>query len=207
MGVYAEKVVPHVINFACGMKVTRPHRARVCEDLTGEVIELGFGSGHNVPYYPDTVTRVTAIEPSDVGWRLSEQRRRQSHVPIARGGLDGQSLPYPDGSFDSALSTWTLCTIPDPHAALLELRRVLKPGGEFHFLEHGLAPAGDVRIRAWQHRLEPMQIHLFAGCHLTRPVQDMLRDAGFEILTVDVFYEKGAPKAMGADSLGIATAR
>ncbi|MFD0328137.1 class I SAM-dependent methyltransferase [Streptacidiphilus monticola] len=114
MGVYAEKVVPHVINFACGMKVTRPHRARVCEDLTGEVIELGFGSGHNVPYYPDTVTRVTAIEPSDVGWRLSEQRRRQSHVPIARGGLDGQSLPYPDGSFDSALSTWTLCTIPDP---------------------------------------------------------------------------------------------
>lgn len=204
MGFYAERVVPRIVNVACGVKAVGPLRRRVCEGLAGEVVEIGFGSGHNVPFYPAAVTGVTAIEPSDVGWTLAAERVRASSVAVRRAGLDGQSLPFQDDSFDAALSTWTLCTIPDADAALREVRRVLKPGGTLHFLEHGLAPEEDENVRRWQRRLEPMEKRLFGGCHLTRPTVDMLTTAGFTITALDVFYEQGAPKFMGADSLGTA---
>ena len=202
MGFYGEQVVPRIINKACGTKMAEPLRRRVCAGLAGDVVELGFGSGHNVAFYPAAVTRVTAVEPSDVGWRLAAERVKAATVPVRRSGLDGQSLPFPDHGFDAALSTWTLCTIPDVAAALREVRRVLRPGGTLHFLEHGLAP--DERVRRWQRRLEPVQYRLAGGCHLTRPIVDLLTDAGFTVGEVDVFYEQGAPKFAGADSLGTA---
>lgn len=202
MGIYSERVLPRIINVACGLKSSDPLRERVCAGLEGDVVEIGFGSGLNVPFYPEKVNRVAAVEPADLGWKLAEKRLRDAPVKVERSGLDGQSLPFPDDSFDSALSTWTLCTIPDATAALHEVRRVLKPGGTFHFVEHGLAP--DDSVRRWQHRLEPMQKRVFGGCHLTREPTELLAQAGFTLLEVDTFYEDGAPKFLAADSLGVA---
>src|SRR3954453_9850717 len=126
MGLYGDHVVPRLIDVGCNMKEAMPQRQRVCAGLSGEVVEIGFGSGSNVPFYPAAVTRVAAVEPADIGWKLAAKRLRGAPVPVERSGLDGQSLPFADDSFDTALSTWTLCSIPDVDAALRELRRVLK---------------------------------------------------------------------------------
>ena len=202
MGLYGEQILPRMVDKACGMKSSDPLRRRVCEGLAGNVVEIGFGSGHNVPFYPAEVAEVSAVEPSDVGWRLAAERVGATTVPIRRSGLDGASLPFPDDTFDAAVSTWTMCTIPDLAAALAELRRVLRPGGTLHFVEHGLAP--DEGVRRWQHRLEPVQKRVFGGCHLTRPIVDRITAAGFTVAELDVFYEEKTPKPFGANSLGVA---
>jgi ubiquinone/menaquinone biosynthesis C-methylase UbiE len=204
MGLYGDHVLPRMINVICGMKSTDERRARVCAGLAGEVVEIGFGSGHNVPFYPTAVERVAAVEPADLGWKLAAGRVAASAVPIERAGLDGQKLPFDEDSFDSAVSTWTMCTIPDLPAALAEVRRVLRPGGTLHFVEHGLAPDADV-VR-WQRRLEPIQKRVFGGCHLTRDISQHLTDAGFTLVEVDRFYDDGALRALGADTLGVAAA-
>jgi ubiquinone/menaquinone biosynthesis C-methylase UbiE len=148
------------------------------------------------------VTKVAAIEPADLGWKLASQRLTETTVPIERSGLDGQRLPFADNSFDAALSTFTLCTIPDAAAALREVRRVLRPGGTFHFAEHGRAP--EEKVRRWQHRMEPIHRALFGGCHLTRPIAGLIETAGFTITEIDVFYEAAAPRYASAMSLGFA---
>jgi len=202
MGFYRDRILPRIVDVACGHATMEPVRRRTCAGLTGEVIEIGFGSGHNVPLYPAAVTAVTAVEPSQRAWELAAERVTASRVPVQRSGLDGQALPFPDASFDSALSTMTLCTIPDASAALGELRRVLKPGGTLHFVEHGLAP--DEPVRRWQRRFDPVQKRVFGGCHLTRRIPDLITGAGFTVTELDVFYLADLPKSTGALSLGVA---
>lgn len=202
MGVYDDRVLPRLVNCACGVRGLQRHRRRICAGLRGHVVEIGFGSGLNAPFYPPAVSSVDAVEPADLAWDLAGERVAESSVPVRRIGLDGQSLPLADASCDTALSTWTLCTIPDVTAALAEVRRVLRPGGTLHFVEHGLAP--EERVRRWQHRLEPVQRRVAGGCHLTRDIRDLLVGAGFEIDHLDEFYEHRTPKFLGAYSLGVA---
>ena len=189
MGLWSERALPHIVDKACGTDDIMKMRVTACNGLQGRVLEIGFGSGHNVPVYPPAVTSVAAVEPADVAWRMSEQRRDASGVPVERSGLDGQCLMEQDESCDSALSTFTLCTIPNPVQALREVRRVLRPGGSFHFLEHGQAPTP--QVQAWQRRLEPVQRRLFGGCHLTRHMPSLLADAGFEIVELEEGYLPG----------------
>lgn len=200
---YRMYVVPRLVNLACGSAMMRPLRERVCAGLSGDVVEIGFGSGLNAPFYPAAVSSVAAIEPADVGWAMAAKRIAASSVRIERSGRDGESLPFDDSSFDSALTTWTLCTIPDAVRALREVRRVLKPGGTIHFVEHGLAP--DDKVQRIQRRFEPVQRRLFDGCHLTRRVSDMFDSAGFTLDELTTFYQPKVPRAFGAMSLGVAT--
>jgi SAM-dependent methyltransferase len=176
-------------------KGTSDVRRRVCAGLLGDVVEVGFGTGLNVPYYPPGVNRVFAVEPSRVCMRLAEERIARSNVPVELAGLTGEHLDLPSESFDTVLSTWTMCTIPGLEAALEEMRRVLKHGGTFHFVEHGHAP--DMETARWQRRIEPLNKKLAGGCHLTRRIPEYLEEAGFQIEHLDTYYFEGEPKPFG----------
>ena len=195
MGLWERQLLPRMIKACNNGPHVRQVRERMCAGLSGDVLEIGFGSGLNAPYYPPAVTRVLAVEPSDTAWGLAAGSVAASHVPVERIGLDGQALPLPDHSVDAALSTWTLCTIPDPGKALAELRRVLKPGGRLTFVEHGLSP--DTGVASWQRRLDPLQRRIVGGCRLTLPVLPVLQHAGFVVEQVENEYEKGAPRPLG----------
>lgn len=201
MGFYRHHVLPRLVDLACGSGELRAWRAKVVQGLHGRVVEIGFGSGLNVPHYPADVEVVLAVEPAEVARRLAEPRIAASPVPVEHVGLDGQALPLATASCDAALSTFTLCTIPDPAAALAELRRVLRPGGRFHFLEHGLAP--DPSVATWQRRLEPLQRRLADGCHLTRDATTLVEQAGFEVDWVERRYARG-PKPWSWFTAGVA---
>lgn len=186
MGLWARQVVPRLVARGGDAPELLALRARACEGMSGTVVELGFGSGLNISVYPPGVTDVIGVEPSDLAWRLSEQRRTTSAVTITRGDLDGQRLSLPDEHADAVLSSLTLCTIPDAPLALAEARRVLRPGGTLHFFEHGIAP--DAGVRRWQRRLEPLQKRVFDGCHLTRPIDELVEGSGLVIESLERSY-------------------
>ena len=149
----------------------------------------------NTPYYPSEVSKVLAVEPSTVCMRIAGPRIAESSIAVELAGLTGEHLDLPTAEFDAVLSTWTLCTIPDMEAALAEIRRVLKPGGTFHFVEHGHSP--DAGVARWQHRFEPFSRRIFGGCHLTRKMNESIEHAGFKIGHIDNYYAKGDPKPFG----------
>ena len=204
MGIYREHVLPRIVDKLLTGDEIRRTRERVCSGLSGDVVEIGFGSGRNAPYYSRQVTGVWAVEPSHVARRMAQERVGKALVPVTYSGLDGQSLELPDDRFDTALSTWTLCTIPDAVAALREISRVLKPGGTLHFVEHGRSP--DDGVRTWQNRINPVQKKLGGGCHLNRDIAELLDRAGFDIEKLDNYYGEGEPKPFGYRYEGVARA-
>lgn len=181
--------MPRLVDRACGTADLRHWREQATAGLFGTVVEIGFGSGLNIPAYPAEVTLVYAVEPAATARRLAHQRISDSEIRVEHIGLRGESIPLDDASCDGALSTFTLCTIPDVEQALAEVWRVLRPGGRFRFLEHGMSP--DTNVARWQRRIEPFQKRLADGCHLTRQPADLVRDAGFTIERVESRYASG----------------
>ena len=202
MSFYTDQLVPRLVNLVCSTRGVSRWRRLVVEGLTGSVVEIGFGSGLNVPFYPSAVERVYAVEPRDVSWRLAQRAIAASPITITRAGLDGQHLPLEDASCDSALCTFTLCTVADDALAARELFRVLKPGASLHVLEHGIAP--DQRVAAWQRRLDPLEHVLADGCHLTRDATAVLEAAGFAVTRLEQRYESG-PKPWSYFTAALAT--
>lgn len=201
MGFYTDQILPRIVDKVTNRGEFRDLRSRVTEGLEGEVLEVGFGSGLNLTYLPSGVTKVLAVDPSEVGRQLAARRIADSPAAVEHVGLDGEDLPLPSESVDAALSTLTLCTIPDVDRALGEVHRVLRDGGELHFLEHGLSP--DAKVATWQHRLTPVQRRVAGGCHFNRPIDQLLTDNGFEITQIENFYMRG-PKTPSYMYRGVA---
>ena len=188
MRFYEAQVLPRVLDVLLG-RHTDPIRARVAAGLSGEVLEVGFGSGRNVPHLPAGVTRLVAVDPATLGQRMASERISARGLPVEFVGLDGQSLPLGDGSVDHVLVTWTLCTIPDVDRALREMHRVLRPGGSLRFVEHGRSP--DERSARLQDRVTPVWKRAVGGCHLTRPIPELVAKAGFEIERLESYRDNG----------------
>jgi ubiquinone/menaquinone biosynthesis C-methylase UbiE len=189
MGLWEKHLLPRLINVICGTGEVLKHRKDAVAGLSGSVVEIGFGSGLNVPFYPSEITTVHAVDPSLLGRKLGQQRVDASSIPITYVDLDGQNLSLADESVDSALSTFTLCTIPDADRALRELFRVLRPGGTLHFLEHGLAVDPDIARK--QDRFNRFEQRVAGGCNLNRPIDLLVRQAGFEISSLKNYWLGG----------------
>ena len=177
-------------------------RRETLENVRGRTLEIGFGTGLNLEHYPAAVDRLTAIDVNPGMGRLARERTARSGIAVELRVLDGQSLPMPDSTFDSVVSTWTLCSIGKVDEALEEIYQVLKPGGRFFFVEHGLS--NDSRVQRWQRRLTPFQKVLAEGCHLDRNMESLIRRAGFHDLELETFYMEKVPRIGGFLYRGIA---
>lgn len=194
MNLYDQHVLPHLIDFACGMGAVMKTRAQIVPQAEGRVLEIGIGSGLNLSFYdPTKVSVIVGVDPSAAMQKLAQQRAAEISIPVEMIALELGQIQATDASFDSIVCTFTLCTIPDAGAALQEMRRVLKPGGKLLFSEHGLAP--DLPVVRWQHRLTPLWKPFSGGCHLNRDIPALIRAGGFSIGQLDNSYLKG-PRPM-----------
>lgn len=190
MSLYERFVLPRVVHFACGLESNRRQRQKIVPLASGEVLEVGFGSGLNVPHYDAvTVDKVWALEPSEEMWSLAEPAVEASSVPVEFVQAPAEEIPLPDDSVDTVLVTYTLCTIPEVARALGEVRRVLRGGGRLLFCEHGEAP--DEKVRRWQERLNPLWRRLGGGCNLNRPIPYLIEAGGFRIGDLSTMYIPG----------------
>ncbi len=190
MGWYREWLLPRCIHFALSNRECQAARGRITRGLSGQVLEIGFGSGLNLPQLPREVSRLYALDPATTGRNMARHRVRDSHAEVVFLDWREGAYPLPDNSVDALLSTWTLCTITDLEAAFSEMRRVLKPGGCCHFLEHGLSPQPGVC--RWQQRLTPLQKRIAGGCRLDRDIAALVRAGGFVWQDLESYYMKGA---------------
>lgn len=190
MGLYTRFILPKVVEFTCSMKPSMRQRAKVVPFALGSVLEVGFGSGLNLPFYDNTkVQHVWALDPSREMWALAEERVRGADIPVEFLNATAEEIPLPNRSADTVLVTFTLCTLPDVQRALREMARVLKQGGELVFCEHGLAP--DENVRRWQDRLNPIWKAFGGGCNLNRPIPSLLEQGGFRMREMSSMYIPG----------------
>ncbi len=190
MGLYNRYVLPHVLNCACGLKAIRKQREKIIPLAKGDVVEIGIGSGHNLPFYDQSkVSSLIGIDPDEYVWKKAAPNRAQFHKPLKRLGLSGEEVPLPDACADTVVVTYSLCTIPDPLKALGEMRRLLKPGARLLFCEHG--QASDMAVQRWQNRVDPFWKKIAGGCHTGRDIPALLREAGLHIDSMEQDYIPG----------------
>ena len=205
MNVYQNHVLPHLIHIACGTAPVRRQREKVVPAASGRVLEIGMGSGLNLPHYDrNRVERVWGLEPSEGMRRKAAKRVRRTDIPVEWLDLPGEEIPLDDDSVDTVVLTYTLCSIADWRSALEQMRRVLRPGGLLLFCEHGEAP--DASVRRWQQRIEPVWKRLAGGCHLARPVPRCLAESGFAIEQMETAYIAG-PRFASFNYWGMAKGR
>lgn len=189
MSFYAEHVLPHLLNFAMRNRELAAYRRRVVPAAHGRVLEIGIGSGLNLPFYGSEAKEVIGLDPSSPLLSMAERQARAGHTPVTMLQGSAEAIPLEDASVDTVLTTWTLCSIPDARAALAEMRRVLKSTGNLVFVEHGKAP--DEAVARWQDRLTPLWRPIAGGCHLNRPIASLIEGAGFTIGDLHCGYAKG----------------
>lgn len=189
MNFYEKWILPRLTDLVMRNKEATRFRARVVPAARGTVLEIGIGSGLNLPFYGADVNRVYGLDPSEELLHLARKTAARAPFPVQFLMQSGEEIPLDDGTVDTVVSTWTLCTIPDPIKALKEMKRVLKPGGTFIFAEHGLAP--EASVRAWQERLNPLWRKVTGGCNLNRKMDDLIRASGFSLVELDTEYAKG----------------
>jgi len=203
MGFYAKHIFPRILDWSVGAPEFGEYRRRALEPARGETLEIGFGTGLNLPYYPEGVTKLTAIDSENMLEDRVAKRIASCPLPVTRMRLDAQGrLPFEDHTFDTVVTTLTLCSIPDIAAALTEIRRVLKPEGRFVFFEHGRSDDPKVALR--QDRFNPIQKIIGAGCNMNRKIDELIKNAGFEITTLDRFLMPDAPRILAEMYRGVA---
>jgi ubiquinone/menaquinone biosynthesis C-methylase UbiE len=193
MGLYADHVLPHLVNLTMRSRRLLPYRERVIAAAEGRVLEIGVGSGLNLRLYPERVREIIGLEPAPRLLTMSRRAASRLALPVTFIQGSAEAIPLDEGSIDTVVTTWTLCTVPAVNQAIQEIRRVLRPGGQLLFVEHGLAPDRDVR--KWQDWLTPAWKHISGGCHLNRAVRTLLENAGFNITQLETGYMRG-PKPM-----------
>jgi ubiquinone/menaquinone biosynthesis C-methylase UbiE len=193
MSIYNDHILPHVINLAMRNRELDPYRRRLVSQARGRVLEIGIGSGLNLPLYGAAVDEVLGLDPAPRLIEMAQEAANRSKIPVTLITGSAQAIPIDAGSIDTLVTTWTLCSIPDAGAALQEMRRVLKPSGELLFVEHGAAP--EESVRKWQNRLTPVWKRIGGGCHLNRPIGTLIENAGFKMIRLDTGYAKG-PRPM-----------
>ncbi len=203
MGLYSDWIFPHLLEWTLGRKLPMEYRRRVLKDARGDVLEIGFGTGLNLSCYPDQVERLALIDPVRLLSRRVAKRIAAAPMPVEQAYLDAEHLPFDAGRFDTVVSTWTLCTIPDVASALSEVRRVLKPGGKLLFLEHGRS--GDAKIARRQDRWNGVLRGIGCGCNLNRPIDELLAAAGLHVVQLERFAMPGTPSLLAEHYLGSAT--
>ncbi len=203
MGLYSRFIFPRLMDLGMSGKAAVPYRREVLQQARGEVLEIGFGSGLNLPYYPAHVRKLHTVDVNAGMNPLARKNLARSPIAVSYHILDAEQLPFPDASFDTVVSSWTLCSIPRVDQALAEVYRVLRPQGRFLFVEHGLSP--DAGVQKWQHRLTPLQKVMADGCHFNRDIAALVGEAGFRIERLRREYAPGIPKIGGYFYIGAAT--